>query len=84
MCEGDLAVEKATPTACKTPTLATCFPRWRRAPRREGVRKVSRQSLQVLTEAGIVHSGDGSRGLGGTGRCVYVCVLLRKHIHTQH
>lgn len=68
----------ATPTACKTPTLAVCIPRWTKAARTEGARRERRQrrpGLQVLTEAGIVPSGEGSGGwgVGETGR--YMCIL---------
>ena len=33
------AAAHTTPTACKTPTLAVCVPRWTRAARTEGARK---------------------------------------------
>lgn len=73
--EREKASVHTTPTACKTPTLAVWVPRWTEAARTEAVRKERgprRPGLQVLTEAGIVPSGDGSGGWGNR----------KGHVHT--
>lgn len=69
-CEGDLATEEERkpqrtqrPLPVKHLRWQFAFPGGRKLP---GQREQGRPGLQVLTEAGIVPSGDGRGGLGGT------------------
>lgn len=81
-CEGDLAAEKATPTACETPTLLVCLSRQDRGSEEAELpepgldrRCSQRQGLFPLeTDAG---------GLGETGRCIYIYIYECKHIHAH-
>lgn len=69
-----------TPTACKTPTLAVCIPRWTDAARTEAVE--GKPGLQVLTEAGIVSPRRGMLRLEGEGPEKGYCGYC-KHIHAH-
>ncbi len=80
----------ATPTACKTPTLAVCVPRWTRAARRERERgrredraglacRCSQKQGLFPLERGV---GDGGNRKGHV-HIVNICKHTHTHTHTH-